>query len=64
MNNWVILMGVLIFLGSCTVKKITHTVFSPPPKNAEELIERVNSKVKNVEWINLKGSVNIIQKDR
>ena len=64
MNNWAYLIGLLFVLGSCTIKKLTFSDFSSPPQNPEELIKRVNSKKNEAKWINIKGKLNVMQKDR
>ena len=64
MNSWAYLIGLLVLLGSCTIKKLTVTEHSSLPKNSEELIKRVNSKKSEAQWISLKGKLSVTQKDR
>ena len=64
MNRFLsILVGVVIF-SSCSLKKVSKSDFSAPPKNAKELIERVNSANKNPEWLSLKGRINLIKQEQ
>ena len=46
------------------MQKIDRVNLSVPPKNAKELIERVNSKNKTPEWMALKGKVSLILEDK
>ena len=64
MNKPLYLVVLVAFLSSCGIKKITTTNFSVPPKNAAELITRVNSKNSYPQWLSLKGKANIAQKDQ
>ena len=54
----------LIILSSCDIKKTTKIDFLAPPKNAKEVIARVNSKNFLTEWISLKGKINVIKEDQ
>ena len=64
MNRFLsILVGVIIF-SSCSLKKVSKSDFPAPPKNAKELIERVNSANKNPEWLSLKGRINLIKQEQ
>jgi len=61
------LISLLIFgavLSSCMTPKITTIDFSVPPKNATEIIIRVDSKNNYPQWLNLKGRGYIIQKNQ
>ena len=64
MSNWAPLIGILFVLGSCTIKKLTTPDFSLPVKNPEDLVKRVNDNKSEVEWINVKGKLRVMQKDR
>ena len=56
---------VLVFVfSSCSLKKVPTSDFSTPPKNAKELIERVNSANKIPEWLSLKGRINLIKQEQ
>ena len=64
MNRLIFQLIIAVFLVSCGVKKtITTNDFSIPPKNVVELMERVNFKNNEPEWLNLKGRAHIIKKD-
>ena len=54
----------LMIFSSCDIKKTTKIDFLAPPKNAKEVIERVNSKNNPVEWLSLKGKINVIKEDQ
>ena len=54
----------LMIFSSCDIKKTTKIDFLAPPKNAKEVIERVNSKNFLTEWISLKGKINVIKEDQ
>ena len=58
------LVVLALSLSSCVVKKINTTDFSIPPKNATELITRVNSKNSYPQWIGLKGRAQIIKNNQ
>ena len=63
--NRVIIVWLFVFsVSSCVIQKIDKVDFSVTPKNAKELIARVNSKNKTPEWITLKGKVNLIFEDK
>ena len=63
MNNQLYLFCVALFLSFCGIKN-TSTDFSTSPKNTTELIEKVKSKNNHPQWLNLKGSANILQKNQ
>tara|TARA_B110000196_G_C21064248_1_gene623997 strand:+ start:188 stop:916 length:729 start_codon:yes stop_codon:yes gene_type:complete len=58
------LVVLALSLSSCVVKKINTTDFSIPPKNATELITRVNSKNSYPQWLGLKGRAHIIKNNQ
>lgn len=60
MNKLFSFICVMTVLSSCT-QKIIITEFSVPPKSASEIIDRVNSKNINYEYLDLKGSVILIR---
>jgi hypothetical protein len=64
MNRGIISCLFILFFSSCVIQKIDRVNFSVPPKNAKELIERVNSKNKTPEWMALKGKVSLILEDK
>jgi hypothetical protein len=53
----------LMIFSSCDIKKIKKSDYSAPPKNAKEVIARVNSKNNPTEWLSLKGKINIVKAD-
>jgi len=53
-----------VFASSCITKNVADVDLSIPPKNAKELIAKVNSKNKSPEWLALKGKVRLmLEKD-
>ena len=64
MNKFFSLVILTVILSSCVAKKITTTDFSVPPKNAVELIKRVNSKNSYPQWLSLTGKAQIVQKEQ
>jgi hypothetical protein len=64
MNKLICLIILVASLSSCATKKTTTINFSVPPKDAKELIARVNSKNNYPEWLNLRGKVSIIKNDQ
>ena len=64
MNREIISFLFILFFSSCVIQKIDRGSLSIPPKNAKELIERVNSKNKTPEWMALKGKVSLILEDK
>ena len=64
MNKFFSLVTLTVILSSCVAKKITTTDFSVPPKNAVELIKRVNSKNSYPQWLSLTGKAQIVQKEQ
>ena len=60
MNRLVLYLFCIVFASSCVTKNITEVDFSIPPKNAKELIAKVNSKNKFPEWLALKGRVRLV----
>ena len=59
MNRILPLFLLLLFTTSCVTKKVNVIDFSVSPKNAKELIARVNSKNKSPDWLSLKGKINL-----
>jgi hypothetical protein len=64
MNRGIISCLFSLFFSSCIIQKTDRVNFSVPPKNAKELIERVNTKNKTPEWMALKGKVSLILEDK
>jgi hypothetical protein len=63
MNKLLSYFFLILILSSCTTK-VREIDYSKAPKNAKELIARVNSKNKIPEWLALKGKVNLIKDER
>ena len=63
MNKLLSYFFIILILSSCSTK-LTVIDYSVAPKNAKELIARVNSKNKTPEWLALKGKVNLIKDER
>ena len=64
MNRIALYLFCIVFASSCVTKNTTEVDFSIPPKNAKELIAKVNSKNKSPEWLALKGKVRLmLEKD-
>lgn len=64
MNRGIIFCLGILFFSSCAILKREKVIFSVPPKNSKELIERVNSKNKIPEWMDLKGRVSLSLEDK
>ena len=64
MNREIISLLFLLFFSSCVIQNIDRDSLSVHPKNAKELIERVNAKNKTPEWMALKGKVSLILEDK
>ena len=64
MNRPIYLLILVVTVSSCVAKKITTIDFSVPPKNATELIARVNSKNNYRQWLSIKGRAHIVKKDQ
>ena len=63
--NKILSILVLVFVfSSCGLKKASNVNFSAPPKNAKELISKVNSANKTPEWLSLKGRINLIKQQQ
>ncbi len=57
-------LWIIIFLASCGVKKVITPGAVDFPEKTEELINIVNSKNQNPQWLTLKGRANILQNDK
>ena len=60
MNRIALYFFCIVFASSCVTKNVAEVDLSIPPKNAKELIAKVNSKNKSPEWLALKGKVSLI----
>ena len=64
MNRIVLYLFCIVFASSCVTKNTIEVDFSIPPKNAKDLIAKINSKNKSPEWLALKGKVKLmLEKD-
>ncbi|MBT5750656.1 MAG: DUF4292 domain-containing protein, partial [Flavobacteriales bacterium] len=59
MNRIALYLFCILFASSCVTKNVAEVDFSIPPKNAKELIAKVNSKNKSTEWLALKGEISL-----
>tara|TARA_B100000902_G_C27308831_1_gene917166 strand:+ start:1950 stop:2681 length:732 start_codon:yes stop_codon:yes gene_type:complete len=64
MNREIISFLFVLFFSSCVIQNIDRASPSVHPKNAKELIERVNAKNKTPEWMALKGKVSLTLEDK
>ena len=60
MNRIALYLFCIVLVSSCITKNTSEVDLSIPPKNAKELIAKVNSKNKSYEWLALKGKIRII----
>ena len=63
MNKLLSYFFLILILSACGTK-VSKIDYSKAPKNAKELIARVNSKNKTPEWLALKGKVNLTKDKR
>mgnify|MGYP001443118748 CR=1 FL=1 len=64
MNRFLSILVFIFIFSSCSLIKVAKVNYSAPPKNAKELIERVNSANKIPEWLSLKGRINLIKQEQ
>jgi len=64
MNKFISILIFAITLSSCSTKQLSNIYYSKTPKNSNELISMVNSKNKNIEWLSLKGKINVVKEIR
>ena len=60
MNKIALYFFCIVFASSCVTKNVTELSLSIPPKNAKELIAKVELKNKFPEWLALKGKVRLV----
>jgi len=60
MNRIALYLFCIVFVSSCVTKNVAEVDNYIPPKNAKELIARVNSKNKSPGWLALKGKISLI----
>ena len=63
MNRISLYLFCIVFVSSCVTKNVIDLDFSISPKNAKELIARVNSSNKSPEWLALKGKMRLALED-
>jgi len=64
MNKFISILIFAITLSSCSTKQLSNIYYSKTPKNSNELISMVNSKNKNIEWLSLKGKINVVKENQ
>lgn len=64
MNKFISILIFAITLSSCSTKQLSNIDYSKTPKNSKELISMVNSKNKNIEWLSLKGKINVVKENQ
>ena len=64
MNKFIYILIFALTLSSCSTKQPSNNNYSKTPKNSKELISMVNSKNKNIEWLSLKGKINIVKENQ
>ena len=60
MNKIALYFSCIVFASSCVTKNVAEFDFYIPPKNAKELISKVNLKNNSPEWLELKGKVRLV----
>ena len=60
MNRIALYFFCIVFASSCVTKNVAEVDFHIPPKNAKELISKVNLKNNSPEWLALKGRVRLM----
>ena len=64
MNKFISILIFALTLSSCNTKQLSNIDYSKTPKNSKELISMVNSKNKNIEWLSLKGKINVVKENQ
>ena len=64
MNKFIYILIFAITLSSCSTKQPSNIDYSKTPKNSKELISMVNSKNKNIEWLSLRGKINVVKENQ
>ena len=59
MNRIALYLFCIIFVSSCVTKNVSELDFSILPKNAKELIAKVNSRNNSPDWLALKGKIRL-----
>ena len=63
MNRIALYFFCIVFASSCVTKNVAEVDFHIPPKNAKELISKVNLKNNSPEWLALKGKIRLVLED-
>jgi len=63
MNKLFSYLFLILILSSCSTK-LREIDYTKAPKNAKDLIARVNAKNNTPDWLSLKGKVNLIKDER
>jgi hypothetical protein len=64
MNKFIYILIFALTLSSCSIKQPSNNNYSKTPKNSKELISMVNSKNKNIEWLSLRGKINVVKENQ
>ncbi len=64
MNKLYLIVVLLIIVSSCGTKKVLEIDYSKDPKNAKELIARVNASNNVPEWLSLRGKISLDQGEK
>ena len=64
MNKFIYILIFALTLSSCSTKQPPNNDYSKTPKNSKELISMVNSKNKNIEWLSLRGKINVVKENQ
>lgn len=64
MNKLIYILIFAITFSSCSTKRPSNIDYSKTPKNSKELISMINSKNKNIEWLSLKGKINVVRENQ
>jgi len=64
MNKFIYTLIFALTLSSCSTKQPSNIDYSKTPKNSNELISMVNSKNKNIEWLSLRGKINVVKENQ
>ena len=64
MNKFIYILIFALTLSSCSTKQPSNNNYSKTPKNSKELISMVNSKNKNIEWLSLRGKINVVKENQ
>lgn len=63
MNKFIYILIFALALSSCGTKKPTNIDYTSTPQNSKDLISIVNSKNKDIEWLSLKGKIDVVKEN-